>query len=184
MDDSKSTMVVTIETTEKSCGLCEDYAQSQQRKPIAVICCEGACLRGEVARRAANLLCFELAPEATARICLGSAFTKDAGQRGLVEKAKKALVLEGCFLRCASRMIAGVVKNPGLETVIVDKLYDFNHNLFGCDQVADREMNVFAREAAVKVLNGIEVLLDDPVDDGRAGHRLHGNHERAVDRQV
>jgi uncharacterized metal-binding protein len=155
MDGSKSTMVIAIETIEKSCGLCEDYARSQESKPIAVLCCEGACLRGEVARRAANLLCFALAPELTARICLGSAFTKDAGQRRLVEKATKALVLEGCFLRCASRMMAGAAKNPMLETVIVDGLYDFDHSLFGCDQVADHTIDTFAREAAGKVLDSI-----------------------------
>ena len=155
MEDSKGSMVVTIETTEKSCGLCEDYARSQHDKPIAVICCEGACLRGEVARRAANLLCFTLAPELTARICLGSAFTKDAGQRRLVENAQKALVLEGCFLRCATRMIAGAVKNRVLETVIADGLYDFDHSLFGCNQVADAEIDAFARTAAEKVLGSI-----------------------------
>jgi hypothetical protein len=110
-------------------------------------------LRGEVARRAANLLCFALAPELAARICLGSAFTKDAGQRRLVEKANKALVLEGCFLRCASRMMAGAAKNPRLETVIVDELYDFDQRLFGCDQVADHEIDTFARVAAGKVLD-------------------------------
>jgi len=157
MGNPDGKMVVAIETIKESCGLCENYAVSQHGKPVAVLCCEGACLRGEVARRATNLLCFELASELTARICLGSAFTKDAGQRKLVKEADKALVLEGCFLRCASRMMAGAVDGLRLETVIVDRFYDFDHSLFGANEVPDATINTFAGEAAGKILDLLRV---------------------------
>ena len=68
--------IVQMEKTKNVCPMCEDYAKQQASKPIAVMCCEGACLRGEVARRAANIVCHLLAPEKTVRICLGGAFTK------------------------------------------------------------------------------------------------------------
>ena len=45
--------------------------------------------RGEIARRAANLVCHKLAPEKTVRICLGGAITKDTGQRNLVRNAQR-----------------------------------------------------------------------------------------------
>ena len=67
--------VIHLEKTRNVCPMCEDYAARQASKPVAVMCCEGACLRGEVARQAANLLCHSLAPEQTVRICLGGAFT-------------------------------------------------------------------------------------------------------------
>jgi hypothetical protein len=54
---------VNIPKTTKVCPLCETYAQRQASKPVVVMSCEGGCLRGEVARRAANMLCFEMAPE-------------------------------------------------------------------------------------------------------------------------
>lgn len=76
--------VIRLKKTTKTCQMCEDYAKRQETKPVAVICCEGACLRGEVARQAANLLCHTIAPDKTVRICLGGAFTKDTGQRSLV----------------------------------------------------------------------------------------------------
>ena len=69
--------IVQMEKTKNVCPMCEDYAKQQASKPIAVMCCEGACLRGEVARRVANVICHSLAPEKTVRICLGGAFTKD-----------------------------------------------------------------------------------------------------------
>jgi len=76
------TEVIQIEKPRNTCKLCEEYAAQQAHKPIAVLCCEGACLRGEIARRAADVLCRELAPERTARIRLGGAFTKEGGSVG------------------------------------------------------------------------------------------------------
>ena len=81
---------VLIEKTINVCPMCEDYAKKQTSKRVAVMSCEGACLRGEVARQAANLICHSLAPEKTVRICLGGAFTKDTGQRNLVKKPPKS----------------------------------------------------------------------------------------------
>ena len=46
---------IRIEKTSNVCPMCEDYAKKQASKPVAIMSCEGACLRGEVARRAANL---------------------------------------------------------------------------------------------------------------------------------
>ncbi len=52
---------VKIEKTKNVCPMCEDYARNQASKPVVVMCCEGACLRGEIARQAANILCHRLA---------------------------------------------------------------------------------------------------------------------------
>lgn len=143
---------VRIEKAKGNCKLCDDYAKKHSSKPVAVICCEGACLRGEVARQAANILCHELAPEKTVRICLGGAFTKNTGQRGLVRDAGRVLALEGCPVDCASRMMAGVI--PGLtpEVVNVSKLYDFDRSLFGIEEMAPEEIRTHARTAAEKIV--------------------------------
>ena len=93
------------------------------------MCCEGACLRGEVARRASSLLCHRLAPEKTVRLCLGGAFTKDSGQRRLVKGASRVIAVEGCFLECATRTMEGVVPDLPAEVVIADKLYEFDRRL-------------------------------------------------------
>jgi uncharacterized metal-binding protein len=142
---------VQIEKTGKVCPLCEDYAKRQASKPVVVMSCEGGCLRGEVARRAANVLCFELAREKTARLCLGGAFTKDTGQRALARNAGRFVAIEGCFLECATRMMKGVV--PGLqpEVVIADRLYDFDRNLFGIDEMPESQLNAHAQEVAKAV---------------------------------
>ena len=143
--------VVRIETTRNSCRLCEDYAERQKSKPVAVMSCEGACLRGEVARRAANILCHSLAPEKTVRICLGSAFTKDTGQRALVRKAPRVIALEGCFVNCSSRMMNGAVDGLNPEVVNADRLYDFDRRLFGIEEMPSEQIEAHARAVARKI---------------------------------
>jgi uncharacterized metal-binding protein len=146
---------VHIEKTDNICPLCEERAKREASKPIVVMSCEGACLRGEVARLAANRMCFELASDKTARVCLGAAFTKDTGQRNLVRNAKKLLALEGCFIQCASRMMKGVLPDLQPEVVLVDGLYDFDTNLFGIDEMSEEEMRTHARTVAEKLVKDL-----------------------------
>jgi uncharacterized metal-binding protein len=143
--------VVRIEKAKGNCSLCEGYAERQQSKPVAVMSCEGACLRGDISRQAANILCHTLAPEKTVRICLGGAFTKNTGQRGLVRNAPRLLALEGCPVNCASRMMIGVIEGLTPEIVRTDQLCDFDQKLFGIDEMPQEEIQVLARTVAEKI---------------------------------
>lgn len=147
--------IIKIKKTKNICPVCEDFSKKENSKIIAVLCCEGACLRGEIARRAANIICHKLAKEKTVRICLGGAFTKDTGQRNLVKKAKKIVVIEGCFINCASRMMNGVIKNFKPMIIIADNLYDLKGNIFGINEMSEKEIKTIAGEVAKKVLKKI-----------------------------
>ena len=142
---------VRIEKATTHCAHCEEYEKRLKSKPVAVICCEGGCLRGEVARQAANLLCYSLAPEKTARVCLGGAFTKDTGQRNVVREASRVIALEGCFVNCSSRMMKGVVDGLAPEVIIADTLYDFDRKLFAIDEMPAAEISAHARAVAQKI---------------------------------
>ncbi|HWQ65466.1 MAG TPA: putative zinc-binding protein [Methanospirillum sp.] len=135
------------------CGLCEDYSEKNSTNPpkIAILSCEGACARGEVSRRAANLVAHSLAKEETVRICLGGAFTKNTGQRNLVRRAKKCIAIEGCFVSCATRMMQGVLPDLKPEVILADTLYDESLP-FGIDEVADETFSAYARQVAEKVV--------------------------------
>jgi len=54
---------VNIAKTRNVCPMCHDYSRKEVSKPVVIMCCEGACLRGEIARQASNLICHSLAPE-------------------------------------------------------------------------------------------------------------------------
>lgn len=142
---------VRFKKAQGSCSLCEEYAAREQRKPVAVMSCDGACLRGEISRQAANILCHTLAPEKTVRICLGGAFTKDTGQRNLVRQAPRLLALEGCPVNCASRMMSGVIPDLASEIARTDQLCDFNRKLFGADELPHEEIQALARTVAGKI---------------------------------
>lgn len=143
---------VKIKRTDSSCSLCEDYSKREANKPIAMLSCEGACLRGELSRRAANLICFKLMPEKTVRICLGGAFTKDTGQRSLVKNAKRVVALEGCVIECASRMMKGVIPALRPEIIITDGLSGFNKSLFAINEMPEREIKKHSEAIAKKIL--------------------------------
>lgn len=144
---------IKIEKVEKACPACEEYAEkhSTNSPRIAVMSCEGACAKGEVARMAANLITHQLARENTVRICLGGAFTKDTGQRNLVRMANKTIAVEGCFISCSSRMMKGVL--PDLCPVIVqaDTLYESSLP-FGIDEVPEEELRECARVVAANIV--------------------------------
>lgn len=143
--------VIRIKKIKSVCPMCEDYAAENAAKPIVVMSCEGACLRGEVARRAANILCHELLRDKTVRLCLGGAFTKDGGQRNLVRNGKRVIALEGCFIKCASRMIKGVVNEVDAEVIITDGLFDFDTDIFGIDEMPDTEISAHAHHVAMQI---------------------------------
>ena len=166
----KSYEVVKIERTKNSCSLCEDFAEGQlnNKVPISILSCEGACLRGEISRQVANLICFSHMPEKTSRICLGGAFTKDTGQRNLVRNAKRVIALEGCSIKCASRMMQGVIDDLDPEVILVDKYYDFDTRLFGINEVTEQELKQYAQTATHTILEVIH-SNEQPISDGSCG---------------
>ncbi|MDH5561159.1 MAG: putative zinc-binding protein [Deltaproteobacteria bacterium] len=147
--------LVKIEKPTNTCQMCEDYSKNNEQKPVAIMCCEGACLRGEIARQAANILCYKLASDKTVRICLGGAFTKDTGQRSLVREASKLIAIEGCFLECSTRMMKGVI--PGLDpkVIIADSLYSFDQNLFSINEMPEEEIRIHAQTVADKLFSDL-----------------------------
>ncbi|MFA4861258.1 putative zinc-binding protein [Methanoregula sp.] len=145
----------TIKITKVTgkCPACEDYSEKNSTTPpkIAVMACEGACARGEVARRAANLVAHRLATDSTVRICLGGAFTKDTGQRNLVRRAERVIAIEGCFINCSSRMMEGVLPELKPEIVRADLIYNLDLP-FGIDEVPDEMFTIYAHQVAERVV--------------------------------
>lgn len=149
--------VARIPKTRASCSLCEDYAGRHGAKPIAVLSCEGGCLRGEISRQAANAVCHRLAPDRTVRICLGGAFTKDTGQRALVRNAERVVALEGCAIECASRMMQGVLPERTIEVIHTDRLACFDKHLFGIDAMRREDVAACADEVAREIVKTLGV---------------------------
>jgi uncharacterized metal-binding protein len=153
--NEKDFEVVKIEKTKAVCAQCEKATESKADTgvPIAVISCEGACLRGEVSRRVANNICFKEIPEKTFRVCLGGAFTKDTNQRKLVRNSQKVIALEGCSIMCASRMMKGVLPNVAFQPILVNQHYKIDNNLFAINDLSDEVTDKLAEAATKSILD-------------------------------
>jgi uncharacterized metal-binding protein len=147
--------MIHIKLAEQSCPAGIRYAEEQATTPPkdAVICCEGMCLKGETARRAANLIAHQLVPDRAVRICHGGLLEAAGGMRDLVRRADRVLVLDGCGMACATRLTKGAFPDLNPQVVFTDKLFDYNQNLFGVDEMADAEISANANKVAAHVVD-------------------------------
>ncbi len=123
---------IQIELAESSCpaGLRHAQKQLSDSPKDAVICCEGMCLKGETARRAANLIAHKLVPDKAVRICHGGLLEEAGGMRDLVQRANRVLILEGCGMACATRLTKGACADVKPEVVFADKIFEYDPDLF------------------------------------------------------
>jgi uncharacterized metal-binding protein len=115
--------------------VCSDgvrYVQRELSLPPkrAVLACEGGCIKGEVARVAANILAYKLQREAAVRICLGDAATGNSGFIDLVTRAPEVIAVEGCPLKCGTEIMRQRI--PDLKTTVINAsaLYQFDRNKY------------------------------------------------------
>lgn len=148
------TQTIQVKLTDQRCELGDAYAQKHLTTPpkVAVLSCEGMCLRGEVARRAANLIAHELAPERTVRVCHGGLLETSGGMRELVERADTVLLLDGCPLACGTRLLKGAFPQSKPTVVFTDRLFELDRPVFGVEEVAEADIKAYARIVAEKVI--------------------------------
>ncbi len=148
------TTTIQVRLTDQRCELGDAYARKHWTTPpkIAVLSCEGMCLRGEVARRAANLIAHELEPERTVRVCHGGLLETSGGMRELVERADHILLLDGCALACGTRLLKGAFPDSKPDVAFTDQLFELERPVFSVAEVTEGEIKTYARTVAENVL--------------------------------
>ncbi len=136
-------------------GLCpagEVYAKRQlAARKIPVLSCEGPCVRGDIARRAANLVAKEV--PALARACHGETFfVPHSAMASWVRSADKAIMIDGCFLKCHGRALKGLVGEEKLVQIDALPLHKKYGDLFSMDDVPEEELRAVARQVADKII--------------------------------
>jgi uncharacterized metal-binding protein len=117
---------------------------------IPVISCEGGCIRGEIARLAANIVAKN---EPFRRSCHGELFTvPDSAIAQWTKNADKVVVVDGCYLHCHGRILKNIIDEDAL--VVFDALSHYNKysDLFDIDEVPEAERNRVAQNVASWVL--------------------------------
>jgi uncharacterized metal-binding protein len=139
-------------------GLCpagETYAKEQiANRTTPVLSCEGPCIRGDIARRAADFVAQE---PSMARACHGETFfVPHSGMASWVRNANQVVMIDGCFLKCHGRALKSIVGDEKLVHVDALPLYQKYNDVFLMDDVAEEERIAVARDVADKIIANLK----------------------------
>jgi uncharacterized metal-binding protein len=135
-------------------GVCpagENWArQKMLEKRIPVLSCEGPCIRGEIARLAANMVAKETA---YARTCYAEvALVPHSSMAQWVREAEKIIMIDGCFLSCVGRIIKNLVDERRIVHIDALPLHQKYGDIFSMDDVPETERKEVARWVADRIL--------------------------------
>jgi uncharacterized metal-binding protein len=132
------------------------------QKRIPVLACEGPCVRGDIARRAADMVAKE---EPFTRACYPeAAFVPHSAMARWVREADTVIMIDGCFLKCIGRVINNLVDEETMVHIDALRLYNKYVDLFAMEDVPEAERIDTARDVADKILP----QLKDIVEAGRS----------------
>lgn len=144
-------MTLKVTGTERVCAAGERYArQCREGGKIPVLSCEGGCIKGEIARQAANFVARE---EGYARACHGELFTAPHSDlAGWIREAEKVVLIDGCSIECHGRIAGNIVDSDRLVIFNAFAMHGKYGPLMDMDDVPGEERMRTAREVADGVL--------------------------------
>lgn len=153
------TFTVEISKTGKTCPTGEIVgSRNLEEGRVPVLSCEGACIRGEIARLTANLVAKE---EPYRRGCHGELFTAPGSALAQwIKQAGKIVLIDGCFLRCHGRILENLVGEENLVQFDALSFYGKYTNRFDIDSVPEAERKETARQVADVVLAELKKIPD------------------------
>jgi uncharacterized metal-binding protein len=151
MNQANTTFSIEIGETRNRCPIGETIGnRNMAQGKIPVLSCEGACIRGQIARLAANMLAKQ---EPFARGCHGELFSvPDSAMARWVANAEKVVPIDGCFLQCHGRIIENLISQDKLIRFDALSVYKKYTDVFDIDDVPEKEQQEAARQVADSVL--------------------------------
>ena len=134
------------------CSAGEAYAQKcMAEKKTPVFSCEGPCIRGEIARLAANMVANEI--PSFARACHAETFfVPHSSMLRWVKDAEKAIMIDGCFLTCHGRVLKNLIGEDKVTQIDALPLYKKYIDIFSMEDVPEEERKAVARQVADKIV--------------------------------
>jgi len=141
-----------VEGVKGYCPAGETYAKEQiAKKSIPVLSCEGPCIRGDIARLAANLVAQEV--PSLARACHAETFfVPHSAMAEWVKGAEKSVMIDGCFLKCHGRVLKGLVGEERMIQVDALPFHRKYMDVFRMEDVPEEERKATARQVADKII--------------------------------
>ncbi len=142
---------LNVDGVKGACPAGEKHAQENIAKgKIPVLSCEGPCIRGEIARLAANIVTEE---EPYARSCYAETFlVPHSSMTAWVKGAEKVVVIDGCFLKCIGRITENVIDKEKIIHIDTNPLHKKFSDVFLYTDVPEETRKEVARKVADKIL--------------------------------
>ena len=147
----------TLNVTETAavCPIGETVGRhNAYNQAIPVMSCEGACIRGEIARLAANRLA---KTPGYARACHGELFSvPGSAMAHWVMKAEQVVVIDGCHLKCHGRIVENIVGKERIRSFDALTRYRKYNDLFEIDDVPEAERRAVAEDVSAWVIENLK----------------------------
>ncbi len=142
---------VQVDGVKGTCPAGEAWAKEMILKgKIPVLACEGPCVRGDIARRAANFIAEE---EPFERACYPETFfVPHSSMARWVNGAEHVVMIDGCFLKCIGRILNNQVSQEKIVQIDALTLYKKYTDLFDMDDVPEADRVDTARHVADQIL--------------------------------
>lgn len=142
---------VQVDGVKGVCPAGEAWAEGKIRqKKIPVLSCEGPCVRGDIARRAANIIGKQ---ESFGRACFPEAFfVPHSSMARWVKEADQVVMIDGCFLKCIGRILNNQVDQEKIIHIDALSLYHKYTDIFDMEAVPEAERIETARQVADQIL--------------------------------
>lgn len=151
MNNSDNVLNLEITKTGRTCPIGETIGeQNLEVGKVPVLSCEGPCIRGEIARMAANMVAKE---EPYRRGCHGELFSvPDSAMAQWVMKSERVVLIDGCFLKCHGRILENIIGKENLIQFDALSFYKKYTDRFDIDSVPEEERMETSRKVADIVL--------------------------------
>lgn len=152
MDAYTPDFSLDVQGVKGFCPAGETYAKQQiEAKRIPVLSCEGPCIRGEIARLAANLITQDV--PSLARACHAETFfVPHSAMAAWVKGADKSIMIDGCFLKCHGRVLKTLIEEEKVIHIDALPLYKKYTDVFLMDDVPEEERKAVARQVADQII--------------------------------
>ncbi len=139
-----------IEGVKGTCPAGEKHAKENiAGGKIPVLSCEGPCIRGEIARLAANIVAEE---EPYARSCYAETFlVPHSTMARWVKDARRVVMIDGCFLKCLGRVLKNFIDAEKIIHIDTLPMHRKFADVFLYTDVPEAERTEVAERVAEKI---------------------------------
>ncbi len=140
-----------VDGVNGACPAGEKYAQENIAEgKIPVLSCEGPCIRGEIARLAANIVAEE---EPYARSCYAETFlVPHSSMARWVKESDKVVMIDDCFLLCLGRILKNFIDAEKIIHIDALPMHRKYGDVFLYTDVPEAERTEVAEQVADRIL--------------------------------